>query len=95
VVDPELRTTSASLVKELIPFIDCYIGIVEQPQMDRKDSMLVAQTIPSLDTHHQAPAYRLDVAGLRTPHELQQKPSYEGTDYALFSSEHGHLREIN
>ncbi|KAF3052179.1 hypothetical protein E8E11_006864 [Didymella keratinophila] len=38
VIDPEWRATSVSLMKQLIPFIDCYIGVVGQPKTHRMDN---------------------------------------------------------
>lgn len=86
-VDPDLRATSASLVKELIPFVDCYIGIIRKPETHRTDSMLVMQTVnPPID-RPQAPAHQQTVASLRKPRGSEQSPSYEGNGYAILSSE--------
>lgn len=71
VIDPQSRATSATLMKELIPYIDCYIGVAGQPKTHRTDSMLSPIMRP------QAP----------TPRRMARMPSYEGNDYAVLSSE--------
>jgi serine/threonine protein kinase len=87
VVDPELRATSASLLKELMPFIDCYIGVSKKPETHRTDSMLVMQDVVPELARPQAPTPKRMMGGLRMP-------SYEGNDYGPLSSEL-RLREID
>ena len=89
-LDPESRPTSALLMKELIPSIDCYIDEIGQTKTNRTDSMLA---MPSPPMRPQAPTPRR-MAGIQTPRASDRRSSYEGNDYAVLSWEL-RMREID